>query len=97
MSLLMGSFIYPSHLSLIYLIFYIYLSPIHLSFIHLSLTLLIYHLFILPQSGIVTAGRIPSCGGIAHPKGKHSRHMTVFCLPAADSSARIGDICFAKG
>jgi hypothetical protein len=72
----------------------IYLLSIYLflfiTYSSISYSSLIIHLFILPQSGIVTAGRIPSCGGIARPKGKHSRHMTVFCLPAADSSARIG-------
>jgi hypothetical protein len=89
----------------IYFLFISSFSLIHLFHIHflfftysslISYSSLIYHLFIPPLSGIVTAGRIPPCGGIARPQGKHSRHMTVFCLPAADSSARIG-VRFARG
>jgi hypothetical protein len=74
-------------LSLIFYIYYLlficrlsiysYSSLIHLSHIHLlSFT---YSSRLYPAS--FPAGRIPSCGGIARPKGKHSRRMTVFCLP----------------
>jgi hypothetical protein len=58
-------------ISLIYLISLFFIS--HLS----SMLSLIY-----PASS--PAGRIPSRGGIAHPQGKHSRRVTVFCLPTAD-------------
>jgi hypothetical protein len=70
---------------------YIHLSYIHLSYIHLSLIHLLslmYSSRLYPVS--FPAGRIPPYGGIARPKGKHSRHKGVFCLPAADFPARIG-------
>jgi hypothetical protein len=50
-----------------------------------ALSILIYLLFIHslnPASSL--AGRAPLCGGIARPKGKHSRHKGVRCPPTAD-------------
>jgi hypothetical protein len=76
--------------------FLIFLS--HLSFSSFSLSIyflsLPYSSRLYPASS--PAGRIPSCGGIAHPKGKHRRRLTVFCLPAADSRPESGT-GFTKG
>jgi hypothetical protein len=44
---------------------------------------------IVRKSRIVVADRTPPYGGIARPKGKHSRHKAVFCLPIVDVSTKI--------
>jgi hypothetical protein len=58
----------------------------HYSLLITHFSFLISHLlsFICNPASSV-AGRIPPCGGIARPKGKHSRRMTVFCPSPADS------------
>jgi hypothetical protein len=86
-----------TQITLIYLLYLIYqslslfssiiLSHIHLLSLYLFLSLT-YSSF--PHPASFPAGRIPSCGGIARPKGKHSRRMAVFCLPAADSRQESG-------
>jgi hypothetical protein len=55
-------------------LFILLLSISHLSLIYLSL---LYSSLIYPASSL--AGRTPPYGGIARPKGKHSRHKAVFC------------------
>jgi hypothetical protein len=44
-----------------------------------------------PQSGIVSAGISPPYGGIARPKGKHSRRKGVICLPCRCSFGQNGE------
>jgi hypothetical protein len=62
-----------SHPSLITLSSITYLSLIHFTYSS------------LPNPAPSPAGRKPSGGGFARPMGKHSRRMTVFCPPSADS------------
>jgi hypothetical protein len=87
--------IFSSIIFYIYYLLFIYLLSIYHLFIYL-LFIPIFHLFLfisyssLPNPASSPAGRAPPCGGIARPKGKHSRHKGVLCPPAADSRPESG-------
>jgi hypothetical protein len=53
----------------------------HLSLIYFYLLFISYLIHPLPNPVSSLAGRAPPYGGIARPKGKHSRHKGVLCLP----------------
>jgi hypothetical protein len=95
------SFIFYYTIFSIYYLLSITYSSISYSFLSLTYSSISYSFLSLTYSSIPNpasspAGRTPPYGGIARPKGKHSRHKGVFCLPAADSRPESG-ICFASG
>jgi hypothetical protein len=65
-------------------------AAIYRSYRHISYLSILSLIHPLPDPVSSLAGRAPPCGGIAHPKGKHSHRMAVLCQPSADLPAITG-------